>query len=175
MSYPQRSGFTVAELMVSMAVMVILMGGTTSALMLATRALPTGQSQPERIAEIVAVLDQMALDLRYAKSLVSDRPSQVTVTVADRNHGPAGDEVIRYGWAESDGDPLMYTYNGAAGRQLLSDVREFKVKVRDGTENGSSGERDFVIGVTIELKVGNENRLYFERDVMVLNLPDYAD
>ncbi|MBU0718885.1 MAG: hypothetical protein KJ749_11600 [Planctomycetes bacterium] len=48
-------------------------------------------------------------------------------TVPDRGHDPAGDELIRYAWSGTPGDPLTYEYNGGAAVDLIPEVFEFNL------------------------------------------------
>ena len=120
-----RRGFTLVELVASMVVMIILMLGMGSAMTLATRAIPDGKSSMEIATDSRNVLDRMTEDLLYATSVTEKTANAITFTVADRGHGAAGPETIRYAWSGTPGDPLTLEYNGAVAASLLDDVQEF--------------------------------------------------
>lgn len=118
-------GFTLVELVASMAVMIILMLGMGSAMTLATRAIPDGNSSMEITADSRNVLDRITEDLLYTTSLTEKTANAITFTVADRGHGAAGPETIRYAWSGTPGDPLTLEYNGAVAATLIDDVQDF--------------------------------------------------
>ncbi|MCH8147873.1 MAG: prepilin-type N-terminal cleavage/methylation domain-containing protein [Planctomycetes bacterium] len=118
-------GFTLVELVAAMAVMIILMLGMGSTMIIATRAIPDGKSSTEIAADSRNVLDRMTEDLLYTTSVTEKTTNAITFTVADRGHGAAGPETIRYAWSGTPGDPLTLEYNGAVAATLVDDVQEF--------------------------------------------------
>jgi len=128
-------GYTLVELVASMGAMTVLLGGITSAVFLATRALPDGQSAFEDRLAAAEVAGMLAADLRYASSFAERGPTAVEFTVPDRT-GDGSPEVIRYSWSGATGDPLIYQCNGGRERQLAQNVRKFDLRyiVRSVTE-----------------------------------------
>ena len=118
-------GFTLVELVATMAVMTVLMVGMGSAMVIATRAIPDDKSAMEIATNSKNVLDRITEDLLYATSVTEKTANAITFTVADRGHGAAGPETIRYAWSGTPGDPLTLEYNGAVAATLLDDVQEF--------------------------------------------------
>ncbi|MBU0617195.1 MAG: prepilin-type N-terminal cleavage/methylation domain-containing protein [Planctomycetes bacterium] len=127
-SRPLRGGFTLAELVLSMGIMAILMGGMASAILVATHALPDDQGSSEAGAEAVEIVDQIAGELLYATAITEEAENAVTFTVADRNHGAAGPETIRYEWSGTPGDPLTREYNGATAVKICEEVQLFSLR-----------------------------------------------
>jgi hypothetical protein len=119
------------EVVVSMAVTTILMGAVASAMVLASRALPSDADSLERSAEVMEVVDQFAGELLYATSFTENTGSAITFTVADRGHKDAGPEAIRYAWSGTAGDPLLRQYNGGSEVAVLDDIQAFEL-VYDG-------------------------------------------
>ncbi|MCH7925855.1 MAG: prepilin-type N-terminal cleavage/methylation domain-containing protein, partial [Planctomycetes bacterium] len=114
-----RRGFTLVELVAAMTVMTILMMGMGSAMIIASRAIPNDKSPMSIATESRNVLDRLTEDLLYAISVSEKAATALTFTVADRGHGAAGPETIRYAWSGTPGDPLTLEYNGASAVNLV--------------------------------------------------------
>lgn len=117
-----RKALTLAELTVSMVIMSLLVGAAASAVVLATRALPSVDREDLLTADAAAALDQMARDLAVATAFSSPTPTSITLSVPDRGHGAGGDEKIKYDWGGSAGDALTRTYNDVAPVELIAAV-----------------------------------------------------
>ena len=122
-----RRAFTLAELTASMGIMVILMGAMTSTILVASRAIPDVEDPKVKRLAAMDVVDQMAGELFYATSITEETETAVTFTVADRGHGAAGPETIRYGWSGTPGDPLTRQYNGGTVVTVCEDVQLFRL------------------------------------------------
>ena len=128
---PRRNsagGFTLVELVASMAIMTILLGGIASAVVLATHALPDEDDPSERTAAAIAVVEQIAGDLTLADTFLLADPDAVRFTVPDRGHGDVGPETMRYAWSGTPGDTLQHRYNGCPAITLCEDVHVFSLK-----------------------------------------------
>jgi len=117
-------GFTLTELIVSVSVMAVLMGGIASAMILASRAIPDGRSALDDVVEAYHAAEQIAGELYCAQSFTVRTPTAVEFTVADRDDD-ASAETVRYEWSGTPGDPLTRRYNGALAVDAVSDVYEF--------------------------------------------------
>ncbi len=109
-------GFTLTELVISLAILGVIMVGVSAALGLATSALPDERSRS--VDELASVLAQVRSDLDGAVRLRAIDAKSVEVVLPDRD-GDGQAENLRYAW---DGDakaPLIRTYNGDSG-DLLS-------------------------------------------------------
>jgi prepilin-type N-terminal cleavage/methylation domain-containing protein len=135
-----RSGYTLVELVMSIAITAVLLGGTASAVLLASRALPDGDNLIELRLRTESAANQMTLDLLCAESFPLRSATGVEFTVADRNHGAAGAETIAYSWSGTAGDPLMRQYNSGTVVDVLADVREFELLYDVRTETETSTE-----------------------------------
>lgn len=120
-----QRGYTLVELVVSMGVMSVLMMGMGSVILIASKALPDGQSPLEITIQSSAIADQIAGELRYAMSVTETTPTALEFAVPDRNHGAAGAETIRYEWSGTLGDPLTRQYNGGTVVSVVEDVQAF--------------------------------------------------
>ncbi len=122
----QRTAFTLLELVTSLAVTTILMGGLTSAMLLATQAMPDDRRPAEATVAASETADRIVAELAYALSFSERSANAIAFTVADRN-GDGDPESIRYAWSAAPGDPLTYEYNGSSAVNLLANVREFSL------------------------------------------------
>lgn len=116
---------TLVEVLVSAVVLAILMGGMASAVALASKAIPrTGASASvaQVQASVAEAMEMMDADLACAKTITELTATAITMTVADRGHGAAGDETIRYAWSGVVGTPLTRAYNGGAAQTLVDQV-----------------------------------------------------
>lgn len=122
----RRWGYTLVELVASMAVMSVLMVALGSAMILATRAIPENGSPLHATVEASLVADDIAGDLYCALSFTERNAKAVEFTVPDRDTDLAP-ETIRYEWSGTPGDPLMRRYNGGTAVNVAEDVREFQL------------------------------------------------
>ena len=120
-------GFTLIEMMASVAIMIILFGAITSVIMLGSKAVDDGRSPTSRIVRAGNALDEMKSDLAYALVITEATTTSITISVADRdNDGEA--EKIRYSWTGTAGDPLVREYNDGTAQTVATDVRSFAIK-----------------------------------------------
>jgi type II secretory pathway pseudopilin PulG len=119
----RRAGVTLVELVVSITVMAVLMGGIASAIVIATHALPSRESVSAATITASQVAADMVDDLHCATSFVERTATAVEFKVPDRT-GDATVETIRYDWSATPGDPLVRTYNGSA-REVATNVHDF--------------------------------------------------
>lgn len=120
----QRSGFTLVELILSLSVATLLLGGIVSAMVIASHALPNRQTQARTMTADYPVLDQIGGELSAAAAFVQRSATTVEFTVADRDAN-GSPETIHYEWSGTPGDPLKRSYNGGTLATVAEDVREF--------------------------------------------------
>lgn len=121
---PHRSApaaFTLIELLVSLGITGLLMAGLGSAILLATRSVPTTTSPASQIGAATTGMDILTTDLYYARSFSSIQPTSLTFTVAPRGTDTAP-ETITYSWSGNKGDPLLRTYNASPAVPIVSNV-----------------------------------------------------
>lgn len=133
----RRSAYTLAEMIVSMAIMFVLMGSMATAVHLAGQALPDEESLSARTRSCADHLTILSEDLSAAIHIIEQSPHAVAVTVPDRD-GNGLPEWIRYAWG-GDADtpaPLTRQYNGGTEATLIEDVQwvEFEYDTTSGTE-----------------------------------------
>ena len=121
-----RRGFSLMEVVLATGILSVLLVAIGSAIVLASKALPSGQAQTDRVCRAARVAGQITDELRAAVHVTERSASAVAFTVADRN-GDGIPERIRYAWAGKGGDPLTRQYNGAAAATVLEDVHQFSL------------------------------------------------
>ena len=119
--------YSLLELVVSLFVMAVLMGGLASAIVIVNRAIPDPDGTTSATMEGYYAAERIAGDLFVAQSFTVRTPTAVEFTVADRNHGLPGPETIRYEWSGTAGDPLTVQYNGAPPTDVVPEVYEFEL------------------------------------------------
>lgn len=120
----RRCGFTLIEMVVTVAILSVIMLGVGSAMIIATRALPEADNPAAAAIAGAAVVEQIATELQYAVSISDSNATAIEFTVADRNNDDVP-ETIRYQWSGASGDPLTRQYNAGAVVALLQNVEDF--------------------------------------------------
>ena len=82
---PRTQGFTLAELVVSMAVMSILMVAMGSALLVATQALPDAARTTTQLNQTSQIAEQMMMELQEACHITERGTRAITFTVNPYN------------------------------------------------------------------------------------------
>ena len=117
-------GLTLVELVISMTLMTLLTAGIVSAVVLASRAIPSDDDASlTRNAEAAAA--DLAAELSCALWFTERTVTAVTFAVPDRD-GDTTPDTIRYSWAGTD-SPLVREFNGAATTNVLSRVNDFSL------------------------------------------------
>ena len=114
---PRACGLTLIELVVGMAIASILMIAISSAMLLASRALPSKTSLASQTLDATRALDLALDELRFATYISQRSDKLVQFAIPDRT-GDGRPEVIKYEWSGTPGDPLVRTFNGAASNVL---------------------------------------------------------
>ena len=164
-------GVTLAELIVSMAITTMLLAGIGSAILLATHAIPDGESPVETTLETAAVADQILADLRYAKTFLKREPADVEFTVADRT-GDALDDTMRYLWSGTPGDPVTRQFNGGNTPAILENVEQFDLTYRVRTLAETTTNRYFVTAVDVKLRVRSDPARRIDAGTHMANEPE---
>lgn len=152
-----NTGFTLAELLVSIAVTMVIAVGIGSSMLMASRAMPDADNPADAALAAGQAAEQLAAEIQYAISINSRSTTMIEFTVADRNDDEI-DETIRYEWSGTSGEPLTRQYNGGSVVTLMEDVHQFDLsydlqtiseEIPQGNESGEillksfSGNEDF--------------------------------
>jgi len=167
---PARSGHTLLELVVSVAVSSLLLGGIMSTVAVTIRATDETAGPWQAISAGRAALDEIAGDLAYAKSFDGQPAHAIELTVADRD-GDSVDEAIEWSWSGVAGDPLERTCNGATSVEMVDDVHQFDVTYTVETVTDST-TRYFVRSVDLVLQVGSDSGARVDTAVHAFNSPE---
>jgi len=165
-----RSGHTLVELVVSVAVSALLLGGIMSTVAVTIRATDENLGPWKAISEGRTALDEIAGDLAYARSFNSRLAHAVEVIVADRD-GDLADETIRYEWSGVAGEALTRKYNAETAVEVLEDVHQLDLSYTVETITGST-TRYFVRSVDLVLQVGPDAGARVETAVHLFNSPE---
>lgn len=136
MKFSRRPAFSMVELIFGMAVSTILLGALTSAMVIATRAVPDVDSPLTAAIDGAAAVDQMTTDLFTAHTITASSATMLEFQVADRNNDGCP-ETIRYEWSGVAGEALKRKYNDATAQTAVADVYEFEL-MYDATTLGQS-------------------------------------
>ncbi len=117
---------TLVELLASVAVMAVVMGGIGSAMLLASHALPDGNSSRDAVLQGYHSGERIVGELYSARSFSVRTATTVEFTVPDRDADNTP-ETIRYEWSGTPGDPLTRKYNAQAPMTMVEDVYEYQV------------------------------------------------
>lgn len=119
-------GFTLVELVVSMAVTATIILAIGSVMLLAARAMPDANSPARASIAAAGAVEQMITELQYAVSVTQRSSKMIEFAVADRD-GNDVPEIICYEWSGILGDPLTRRYNAGALANVLANVYEFNL------------------------------------------------
>ncbi len=124
---PRTRGYTLIEIVVSMSIMTLLMGGVMSSMLIATHALPENSAKSAPAMTSAAAVSDMVGELCYATDFTELLPQSVTFTVADRT-GDLFPETIRYAWSGSNGTPLTRQLNGGTPIPVLDNMNTLTIR-----------------------------------------------
>jgi prepilin-type N-terminal cleavage/methylation domain-containing protein len=106
----RRRGFTLIEVVVSIAIVSIVLTSIGSLMVLSARALPNPNDPTSAMVSAGAAACQFADDARHANFVTKAGPLEFAFRVPDRD-ADTQDETIRFGWSGTPGDPLVRTIN----------------------------------------------------------------
>ena len=118
-----RTGHTLIELVVGLAVVSVIMGAMVSTMLIAARAIDGNAAE---VCEAGNVVDQITADLSLAQGFNERQSNAVTVIVPDRD-GDGQAETIRYSWSGTAGTALLRQYNGQEPLALAENVHHFSL------------------------------------------------
>ncbi len=141
--------FTLVELVTSMTIASILMMAMTSALVVASHALPTDSDPARAKSRGGEALRLVADEIAAAKDITRATSSDIVFTLDDRD-GDGAAEVVRYHWDGNAGDPLVRTARGVESEVMAVDAFELTYRTASEsqfvTQGPSVGEEELLVG-----------------------------
>ncbi len=160
---PTPSGFTLIELIVSLATASMLIVGLSSSMFIALRASNTSNTPVANTFAGLVRLSDMAAELQYTLTISEQTATAITVTVPDRNDADTNPETIRYAWSGTAGDPVTRQYNGGTVANVVEDVHDFGVQYYQPAA--------VVEYITIGIQVTSDSQTSVETSIPLLNQP----
>jgi len=115
------------EVAIATAVLSIIVVGLSSAIVLATKALPSMTSPAQYTLKAADVSQRLMGELRYATTITESTSNALTFIVPDRN-GDSLPDTISYTWSGVLGDPLTRRFNSGAASPALEEVYAFDLQ-----------------------------------------------
>jgi hypothetical protein len=115
---------SLVETMMSITILAIVLGAMTSAVVVASRALPGRNDRIEAVTQGARVADRILADLAYARSITLTGTTTLTGVVPDRD-ADTKDETIVYEWSGAKGGTLTRTYNSEEPAIVATGVWSF--------------------------------------------------
>ncbi len=129
---PARA-FTLLEMVMSMAVLAIILGAVGSAMMIASRVLPSDTDAESNALRAREAARRIAEELSTATAIISATDRSIEFEVPDRNKD-GSPEQISFSWSGTIGDPILMTLNGQTST-LESGVRALELAYRRETRS----------------------------------------
>lgn len=125
----RRKGFTLPEVVLSLAICSVLLGAMASLIVVSSRSIPGRGTDSSMATAAAAVLEQMASDLAVATTVVQATPTVIEVKVPDRD-GDGVEEDITYA---QEGDSLLQIVAPTGKRVLIGSVSKFLLTYQTAT------------------------------------------
>lgn len=163
-----RRGHTLMELIVSVPLMLLLMVGTTGAIIVSSRSIPDSSTATSASLSAGEALDLFASDVRYATAITTKSATEFTFTVADRN-GDAASETIRYYWSGVAGASFTRQVNGSTEEEITKNVQSLSLAYTTQPDSVTGLPRLRSIDVSLTALPGTTTRL--DVTLRTLNYP----
>ena len=162
-----RSGYTLVEMLVSLASSTILIAGMGGSIFIASLAFDETASQPSQVLAASKAADAIMYEARYATRFYERTSNAVTFGIPDEN-GDGSEEIIRYAWSGVPGDPLTMELNGSTPSVLLAGVRNLDLRFMTRTVTAPPPP-PVPVGVVYE--EFTENKMGTQNTTIVLSTP----
>lgn len=127
-------GFTLVEVLLSLALAAIVLSSMQSLIVIAGRAAPDADGPQRATVDAADALERLASEVSVAVEVTELDSHEVGFTVNDWT-GDGVVETIKYGWSGTPGDPLLRAVNGGDAAVVVDGVRRFEVGAETSTRN----------------------------------------
>lgn len=127
-----RRAFTLAEVLLALALATVVLSALQSLIMIAGRAVPDPDGVQESAVSASDALERLAAEVSVAVEVLEVTPRSITFSVNDWT-GDNRVETIKYGWSGVAGEPLLRAVNGGTAGVLVESVQSFSLAA--GTES----------------------------------------
>jgi type II secretory pathway pseudopilin PulG len=117
----RRTGFTLIETILSVAITAVIGLSLTGIMVMAQRALAGGLAEADQAYKADRAMQMILADINLATSMPARSATSITLVVPPRN-GDTQSETIIYSWDGVAGDPLTRQYNGGTATTLVENV-----------------------------------------------------
>lgn len=138
----RASGYTLAEILVSLTILAIISVGIGSSMLIAGRAMPDADAPQQAVMSSTLGSERLCNDLPYAIQINSASTTGISFTVADRD-GDTFVESLNYNWSGTAGDSLYLNINSLDPLVILPEVHSFNLSYtteKNTTETPNSNE-----------------------------------
>ncbi|MFN0011770.1 MAG: type II secretion system protein J [Phycisphaerales bacterium] len=144
--------FTLIELLVALSAMSILATALGSVFVLASRALPAGQSTLTAAPAAARAVDIIAADIAYATQVSTGDARSISLTLPDRD-ADGQSESVAIAWSGVKGTALTRTVNGTSTETLLTNVRDLTLgyelaTTTSGSAGGGTASEQTILSIT---------------------------
>lgn len=155
-----RAGYTLIELVISLASATVLMAGLASAIYVSVRATDSSFTPAGAAIDASAAVTELRAELEFAIEFTTLTSTTIEFTSPDRD-SDGDEEEIRYQWSGVSGDSLTRQYNSSTPAVIAENVTDFSVSVNDASPDAQYAE--------IRLRVGNDSNAVIETAFPLLN------
>jgi prepilin-type N-terminal cleavage/methylation domain-containing protein len=129
----RAKGFSLIEVVLTLAVTSILLLSLMSVMRIMGRAMPAGDDSTERALEVAGLLDRMRNDAMFASEVLDVEATSVTLSVPDRD-GDSAPEQVEYSY-DADAQTVTVSINGGSPIELASGVVNFALSARTSSQS----------------------------------------
>lgn len=123
-----RRGFTLAEMLVSMAISSLVLGAIGSLFVAMARALPDESSSLSRANQLTRAVDRFSFDLSWATQVTQASPARCEFVVADCTGDAIADTVV-YAWGGA-GQSWTRTLNAGTAETICPAIQTLSMSWR---------------------------------------------
>jgi prepilin-type N-terminal cleavage/methylation domain-containing protein len=121
-----QPGFTLVEMVLSLAIIGLVAVCISSVTVLAGKAMPSPRDRDVSNVASRETCARIAGEIASAVTINTMGPASIDFTVPDRDDDGIN-ERYTYSWGGTPGDPILWTYNGSANQVLVDNARAFDI------------------------------------------------